>query len=152
MTPALCVVGRSGAGKTTLLEALVPRLQAGGLRVGVVKHTHHRLEHDREGSDTSRLGQAQRVVLTGPGGTVLFGVELGAREATELAGRGCDLVLLEGFKSADLPRLEVVRGQEPVLAPGEAWLTLSDRPLEDRAWLGLDRLEELAVRIRTELA
>lgn len=156
MIPVLCVVGRSGVGKTTLLEGLLEQLGSLGLAVGLVKHTHHHLELDREGSDTQRLRRAgaRRVVLTGPGAAALFvpaEEELTPRQAAELASWGCDLVLLEGFKSADLPRLEVVRAGEPVLAAGQAWLTVSDRPLEDRRWLGLERLEELAGLIQREI-
>ena len=57
--PVVRFVGPSGAGKTRLLEGLIPRLQAQGWRVGVVKHHHAgRLALDRPGSDSHRLTTA----------------------------------------------------------------------------------------------
>lgn len=150
--PAVCVVGRSGVGKTTLIEALVKVLRQRGVTVGLVKHTHHHLALETSGSDSHRLAAtgAPQVVLSGPGLTAVFrgeGQEIDATEAVRLASPGCALVLVEGFKSAGLPRVEVVRGGEPVLLPGEARVTMSDRPLHDRQWLALHQVQELADRI-----
>jgi molybdenum cofactor guanylyltransferase len=57
--PALLgFVAWSGTGKTTLLERLIPRLVARGLRLGVLKHTHHAFDMDQPGKDSHRLRQA----------------------------------------------------------------------------------------------
>ena len=69
--PAICIAGWSDSGKTTLIERLIPLLTARGLRVGVVKHTHHALEMDKPGSDTDRYRSvgASAVALAAPDGT-----------------------------------------------------------------------------------
>jgi len=56
--PVLGIAGWSGSGKTTLLERLIPALARRGVRVGVIKQTHHDFELDRPGKDSHRLRQA----------------------------------------------------------------------------------------------
>lgn len=120
------IAGHSGMGKTTLLTRLVPALVARGLRVSMVKHSHKDIEIDRPGKDSFKLREAgcQEVLLLGNARWALMHELRGAPEPSleELLPRlaGCDLVLVEGFKSGDFPKLEVWRaepGREP-LAPG----------------------------------
>ena len=56
--PLLGFVAWSGTGKTTLLERLIPLLGQRGLRLGVLKHTHHHFDMDKPGKDSHRLRQA----------------------------------------------------------------------------------------------
>jgi molybdopterin-guanine dinucleotide biosynthesis protein B len=107
--------GYSGAGKTTLLEALIPRFNATGLRVSLVKHTHHGFDLDRPGKDSYRLREAgcAEVLLVSDERWVLMHEMRGAPEPTldEQLQRfsDCDLVLVEGFKRTAIPKLEVHR-------------------------------------------
>ena len=112
------IAGRSGMGKTTLLERLVPELRARGLVVSLIKHSHKAIEIDRPGKDSYRLREAgcQEVLLLGDGRWALMH-EL--RDESEppldyLLSRlqHCDIVLVEGFKSGDFPKLEVWRESE----------------------------------------
>lgn len=125
-TPLFALVGYSGSGKTTLLETLVQRWSQQGIRIGVVKHTHHDIDPDRPGKDSwrhRRAGAAQ-VTLVGPKRWILTR-ELSddAQSQTDDAGKphhddarlaevltamtGNDLILIEGFKTAGVPKLEV---------------------------------------------
>ena len=56
--PLLGITGYSGSGKTTLLEKLLPQLIKKGLRVSVIKHSHHNAHVDREGKDSWRMKEA----------------------------------------------------------------------------------------------
>lgn len=124
---AFGIVGWSGSGKTTLIEALLPRLAATGLRVSVVKQSHHDVEIDRPGKDSWRHRQAgaQEVILASPQRWALMHELRGAAEPalddllTRLAP--CDLVLVEGFKREPHPKLEVWRA-----ALGKPWLHPDD--------------------------
>jgi molybdopterin-guanine dinucleotide biosynthesis protein B len=109
------ITGASGSGKTTLMEKLLPRLTARGLRVSVLKHTHHDFDIDRPGKDSFRHREAGagEVLLASSSRWVLMKELRGAREPTlaEHAARlaPCDLVLVEGSKHEAIPKLEVYR-------------------------------------------
>lgn len=107
--------GYSGSGKTTLIERLIPLFSQRGLRVSLIKHTHHGFDIDRPGKDSYRFREAgaMEVMLAGAQRWALMRELQGETEPAlaELLARlsPCDLVLVEGFKSADLPKIEVHR-------------------------------------------
>lgn len=123
MSPAFGIVGRSGSGKTSLIEALLGHFAARGLRVNVIKHSHHDVVLEPAGKDSARFRSAgaAEVLLASPYRFALFHELRGAAEpslAAQLARLApADLTLVEGFKLAALPRLEVYRptlGQPPL--------------------------------------
>lgn len=107
--------GYSGAGKTTLIERLIPDFTGRGLRVSLIKHAHHRFDVDQPGKDSWRHREAgaTEVLLTSSRRWALMHELRGASEPTldEQLDRlsPCDLVLVEGFKHAPIPKLEVFR-------------------------------------------
>lgn len=109
------LAGYSGSGKTTLLEELIPRLNAAGLKVSLIKHAHHRFDIDQPGKDSYRLREAgcSEVLLVSDHRWVLMHELRGAPEPTledQIARfSDCDLVLVEGFKHTPIPKLEVHR-------------------------------------------
>jgi molybdopterin-guanine dinucleotide biosynthesis protein B len=123
----LGIAGYSGCGKTTLIERLLPQLASAGLAVSVIKQSHHDFEVDKPGKDSWRHRQAgaREVLLTSPHRWMLVGELRGAPEP-ELAAHvarlsPCDLVLVEGYKHADLAKIEVWRS-----ANGKPWLHPDD--------------------------
>lgn len=124
---ALGFAGYSGSGKTTLIEALLPRLGAAGLAVSIIKQSHHDFEVDVPGKDSWRHRQAgaREVLLTSPHRWMLVHELRGAPEpalAEHIARLSpCDLVLVEGFRHAALPKIEVWR-----TANGRPWLHPDD--------------------------
>jgi molybdopterin-guanine dinucleotide biosynthesis protein B len=119
--------GYSGSGKTTLIERLLPRLAGDGLRVSVLKQSHHDVEFDTPGKDSWRHRQAgaHEVLLATPR-RWLLAHELRDAPTPDLAGQlaclsPCDLVLVEGFRHAALAKLEVHRR-----AHGKPWLHPDD--------------------------
>jgi molybdopterin-guanine dinucleotide biosynthesis protein B len=119
--------GWSGSGKTTLIEKLIPRFVGAGLRVSLIKHAHHTFDVDQPGKDSyrHRHAGASEVLVTSSRRWVLMHELRGAHEPSfeEQIGRlsPCDLVLVEGFKHAPIPKLEVWRAE-----PGEALLHPND--------------------------
>jgi molybdopterin-guanine dinucleotide biosynthesis protein B len=110
----VCIVGASGVGKTTLIESVIPLLRREGLRVGVLKHTHHTITLDLAGKDTWRHAQAgaEQVALLGPSG--LAYIDYGADGISPEAAiarhfSSMDIVLIEGYKWGPLPKVEVYR-------------------------------------------
>lgn len=157
--------GYSGSGKTTLIERLVPLVRAKGVRVSLIKQTHHDVDLDRPGKDSHRFREAgcEEVMLTSSRRWVLMrelrqGPEPGL---SELAGRlsPCDLVLVEGFKRDPIPKLEVHRqaSGKPLLHPEDPWVVAiaTDESLATALpQFDLDAAEEIADFIlkRTGLA
>jgi len=131
--------GFSGAGKTTLIEKLIPRFTAQGLRVSLIKHTHHDFDVDQPGKDSWRHRQAgaHEVLLTCDKRWVLMHELRGAPEPslTEQLGllSPCDLVLVEGFKQTPISKLEVHRpacGKPPLWPENPSIVAVaSDAPL-----------------------
>ena len=124
----LGIAGYSGSGKTTLIEQLLPRLHVAGLRVSVIKQSHHDIQVDVVGKDSWRHRQAgaHETLLSSPQRWMLVGELRGAEEPsleqhlTRLSP--CDLVLVEGYKHANLDKLEVWRAANarPWLHPDDA--------------------------------
>jgi molybdopterin-guanine dinucleotide biosynthesis protein B len=119
--------GWSGSGKTTLVEKLIPRFTQTGLRVSLIKHAHHNFDVDTPGKDSYRHRQAgaSEILVTSSRRWVLMHELRGAQEPSfdEQVRRlsPCDLLLVEGFKFAPIPKLEVWRQ-----ATGEALLHPND--------------------------
>ena len=115
MTSVIGLAGWSGAGKTTLLTKLVPRLVARGLEVSTIKHAHHSFDLDQPGKDSHshRLAGATEVLVSSSARWALVHELRGAAEMRleDLIGKltPVDLIIIEGFKRASHPKLEVYR-------------------------------------------
>jgi molybdopterin-guanine dinucleotide biosynthesis protein B len=108
--------GNSGSGKTTLVEKLIPALKMRGLRVSVVKHAHHKFDIDHPGKDTFRhreAGAFEVVVASGKRLALMREFEqpaqLSVHQLLAELWDGVDWVLVEGFKSSNLLKVEVWR-------------------------------------------
>jgi len=120
--------GYSGSGKTTLIEQLIPRFVEAGLRVSLIKHAHHEFDIDKPGKDSHRHREAGagEVLITSEKRWALMHELRGAPEPgleEQLARLSpCDLVLVEGYKRAAIPKLEVHRANhgQPLLYPQDA--------------------------------
>jgi molybdopterin-guanine dinucleotide biosynthesis protein B len=132
--------GFSGAGKTTLIERLIPRLVAAGLRVSLIKHAHHRFDIDKPGKDSWRHREAgaSEVLIASDQRWALMHELRGDPEPDlqTLLQRfaPCDLVLVEGYKRARIPKLEVHRPElgKPLLSPQDPDIVAlaSDVPMD----------------------
>jgi molybdopterin-guanine dinucleotide biosynthesis protein B len=119
--------GWSGSGKTTLIEKLIPLFARRGLRVSLIKHAHHTFDVDQPGKDSyrHRHAGASEVLVTSSRRWVLMHELRGAHEPPfeEQVKRisPCDLLVVEGFKFAPIPKLEVWRAAtgEPLLHPND---------------------------------
>ena len=112
MTPIISIVGKSESGKTTLIEKLIPELKKRGYRIGTVKHALHGFQIDREGKDSFRhkAAGADTVVVVSPKSIAM--VKNGGGETLDFVVKyfsDMDLVITEGYKRENKPKIEVFR-------------------------------------------
>jgi len=136
------IAGFSGSGKTTLIEKVIPLLVREGLRVSLIKHAHHEFDIDHPGKDSYRHRHAgcTEVLVSSSKRWALIHELRGADEPSlddqlkQLSA--CDLVLVEGYKSAAIPKLEVHRrgNDSPLLHPDDSNVVAvaTDEPLDTR--------------------
>jgi molybdopterin-guanine dinucleotide biosynthesis protein MobB len=132
----------SGTGKTTLLTQLIPLLKQQGLRVGLIKHSHHNFEMDQPGKDSFRLraAGANPVLLVSSHRQAMI-TDINPSKEPTLAeqvrmfqNHDLDLILVEGFRTEAFPKIELYRAElnNPFLYPDDAKIiaVASDIPLQ----------------------
>ncbi|ACX90212.1 molybdopterin-guanine dinucleotide biosynthesis protein B [Pectobacterium parmentieri] len=115
--PLLAIVAYSGTGKTTLLKHVIPLLANRGIRVGLIKHTHHRMDIDTPGKDSYELrkaGAAQTIVASSERWALMTETpDQEEPDIYDLAGKmdasTLDLVLVEGFKHEKIAKIALFR-------------------------------------------
>jgi molybdopterin-guanine dinucleotide biosynthesis protein B len=124
--PLLGIVAYSGTGKTTLLKQLIPYLKAKGVRVGLIKHTHHDVDVDTPGKDSFELRKAgahQTMVASSQRWALMTETpEAESLDLHYLAGRfdsnSLDMILVEGFKHEQIDKIVLYRQAVPIAFEG----------------------------------
>ena len=118
LVPVFGFIAPSGTGKTTLLCKLIPLLRARGLRVAVIKHSHHNVDIDKPGKDTYVLRQAganQTLLASKQRWALMVENETQEDEVNldeliqHLDQAQLDLILVEGFKHSNFQKIELYR-------------------------------------------
>lgn len=134
------IAGWSNSGKTTLIEKVIPCLTNRGLRVAVIKHAHHGFDLDRPGKDSFRhreAGATQVLMLSSERWVLMNELRDEAEPSLEtqlemLAGN--DVVLIEGFKAAAVPKVEVYReanGKPPLWSENPHVVAVATNDISD---------------------
>lgn len=161
MHSIISIVGKSGSGKTTLLEGLIAELKQRGHKVAIVKHSHHADDLDLATKDTWRLSQA---------GSELSAINsldhlaiyrrmehyFDPQEISKFILWDYNLILTEGFKGSNYPKIEVHRqeqGEDLLTDPQQLLAVVTDEPLAiDVPQFSPDELPKIADLIETILA
>lgn len=140
--PILGFAAASGTGKTTLLTQLIPLLKQQGLRVGLIKHSHHSFDIDHPGKDSYRLrmaGASPVMLVSKYRYAIISEFETPQEPSLDqqlkvLDQSGLDLILVEGFKAEKFPKIELHRPslQRPLLFPNDPNIIAiaSDSPID----------------------
>ncbi|TET25602.1 MAG: molybdopterin-guanine dinucleotide biosynthesis protein B [Dehalococcoidia bacterium] len=137
MRPIISIVGKSNSGKTTLLEGLIGELKRRGYRLAVIKHTNQEFELDKEGKDSWRFSQAggSVVAVSSADKVAIFSSvasDLSPPELARFIALDYDLILTEGFKKSNNPKIEVHRKEQGgglLSSPKELLAVVTDEPL-----------------------
>ncbi|AMH17413.1 MobB family molybdopterin-guanine dinucleotide biosynthesis protein [Hafnia paralvei ATCC 29927] len=115
--PLLGIAAYSGTGKTTLLKKLIPQLNARGIRIALIKHTHHDMDVDTPGKDSYELrkaGAEQTLVASDKRWALM--TETPEQKpldlqflASKIDPERCDLILVEGFKHEAISKIALYR-------------------------------------------
>lgn len=138
MIPAISIVGHSDSGKTSLIEHLIRELKMRGRRLTAVKHAHEDFDLDRPGKDSYRFAAAgcESIALLGARRSALIRTQEAGYafdDLLDLAGRGADIVLIEGLSSGPYPKIEVYRDELGLglrCKPEDLLAVVTDRPLD----------------------
>ena len=152
MPSIVSIVGNSGSGKTTLIEKLIGELTSRGYRVATIKHAPQHMTFDQPdkdswrhlqaGSEATAISSQDKLVLIKP---TTSGITLD--EIAPLFGEDYDIILTEGFKQDNAPKIEVHRRQAGPLFSGIKKLIaiVTDEPLETKTrQFSLDDIKGLA--------
>ena len=114
MPPLVSIIGRSKSGKTTLIEKLIGELKTRGYGVATIKHAPNGMtfdepdkdswRHIQAGSEATAVASPDRVILIKP-----VAEEPTLDEVVRFFGEDYDIILAEGFKQGDAPKIEVHR-------------------------------------------
>lgn len=113
--PIIGIAGWKKSGKTTLSVRLIETFSARGLKVASLKHAHHAFQIDDKDTDSARhrkAGAAQVAVVSASRWamiTELNGAPEPNFEEVIAALEPCDVVVVEGYKSAAIPKIEARR-------------------------------------------
>ena len=152
MHPIVSIIGKSKSGKTTIIEKLIPELKSRGYRVATIKHAPEGISsenlakdnwrHIKAGSEVTAVGSRRGMVLVKPTTR-----DPGLDEVARLLGEDYDIILAEGYKQGNAPKIEVHRGAVGVPLTGIKRLMaiVTDETLDTKVrQFGMDDIKGLA--------
>mgnify|MGYP001047853973 CR=1 FL=1 len=155
----ISIVGKSNSGKTTLIEKLIPEIKKRGYKVATIKHDVHGFDIDVPGKDSWKHAQAgvDSVVVSSAGKIAVIKKledELSLDEIAECYLNDVDIIITEGFKKEDKPKIEVFRRtvhKASLCLPKEPVAIVSDDDVDVKArQFGLNEIGKLADYIEEE--
>jgi molybdopterin-guanine dinucleotide biosynthesis protein B len=155
-TPIIGIAGWKNSGKTTLTVRLIEEFRQRGLKLATVKHAHHKFQIDNAETDSAkhrRAGAGQVAIVSKARWAIVK--ELDGPEPTlaDVIGRldPCDLIIVEGYKSAPIAKIEARRAasltQQPMADHDPMVIAIAaDHPVEAKGLpvFGLDDITGIA--------
>jgi len=154
LIPVISFVGRHNSGKTSVLEKVVQVLSEGGFRVGIIKHSSEQFDIDVPEKDTFRLAKAGAKALTISSASRFAYYrdverEMSLTELVALLGDELDIIITEGYKREDRPKIEVARREisTELIKPSNLTALVTDFPVDKEIGVpvfGFHEIEEIS--------
>jgi molybdopterin-guanine dinucleotide biosynthesis protein B len=115
IVPTVSIVGWSGSGKTAFVEDLIKNLVDKGYKIAALKHNAYNFQMDKPGKDSYRHKEAgaSMVIISSKDKFAVIKDTEKEEEVIDLVNKNVDesydLVIVEGFKAGDLPKIEIYR-------------------------------------------
>ncbi len=114
MTPYITFAGYSGSGKTTLILKVIAYLKEKGFKIAALKHDGHDFEMDKEGKDTycMKKAGADCIAISSQNKYAVIAdscYRLTFAELIQKIPNDMDIIIGEGFKDEDIPKILVYR-------------------------------------------
>jgi len=115
IVPTVCITGWSGSGKTAFIESLIKNLVSKGYKIAALKHNAYNFQMDKPGKDSYRHKDAgaSTVIISSKNKVAVIKDTEKEEEVIDLVNdnvdKSFDLVLVEGFKAGNLPKVEIYR-------------------------------------------
>jgi molybdopterin-guanine dinucleotide biosynthesis protein B len=157
MPPIISIIGRSKSGKTTIIEKLIVELKSRGYHVATAKHTHRDMTTPQSDKDSDRHLRAgsEASLIIDPHGLMMIKPlqrQLTLEQIAQIIGEDYDLILTEGYKADDAPKIEVHRKDNapPLTDIKKLFAIATDEPLDTKVrQFGLDDVKPIADLIET---
>jgi molybdopterin-guanine dinucleotide biosynthesis protein MobB len=157
MPPIVSIIGRSKSGKTTLIEKLIVELKSRGYHVATAKHTHRDMTSPESDKDSDRHLKAgsEASLIVDPHGLMMIKPlqkELTLTQIAQIIGEDYDLILTEGYKQDDAPKIEVHRKENapPLTDVKKLFAVATDEPLDTKVrQFALDDVKNIADLLET---
>ena len=157
MPPIVSIIGRSKSGKTTLIEKLIVELKSRGYHVATAKHTHRDMTSPESDKDSDRHLKAgsEASLIIDPHGLMMIKPlqkELTLTQIAQIIGEDYDLILTEGYKQDDAPKIEVHRkaNAPPLTDVKKLFAIATDEPLDTKVrQFDLDDVKAIADLLET---
>ncbi|WP_338600345.1 molybdopterin-guanine dinucleotide biosynthesis protein B [Sulfolobus tengchongensis] len=107
------VIGKKDVGKTSVIEKVVKEVKKYGLKVAVIKHSHHKL--DLSGKDTDRYrnsGSDYIIFQEGEYESVLFMPNVSSLSLINVLP--ADVVIIEGFSNIEIGKKYVINSVDEI--------------------------------------
>ncbi|TYQ17927.1 UNVERIFIED_CONTAM: molybdopterin guanine dinucleotide biosynthesis accessory protein MobB [Acetivibrio alkalicellulosi] len=148
MIPIVSIVGKKNSGKTTLIENLIPNLKEMGYKVGTIKHDAHKFDIDHKGKDTWRMSRsgADTVVISSMEKMAMIkkiDVEKNLDKIAEWLFTDVDIIITEGYKSMDKPKIEIIRFDNPITTTDNNLIALVNNFVDEKSFQSSESFDNI---------
>ena len=112
------IVGWKNTGKTFYVSEIIKKLKSKNYRIASIKHAHHEFDIDHQNTDSfihRKSGSSQVIISSAKRWAKIYELEGQSEKKLDeliLELSEVDIVLVEGYKNENHPKIEIIREKE----------------------------------------